>query len=92
MKAFIERPLPMLEPYFEMQDDRTFHPQRHKPPGAVILSVAGFVEMAVFCFCLILIPFVQAVHAVHNINMLRIVVFCVATHKLHRLCFFIFSL
>ena len=48
MKAFIERTLPVLEPFFEQHDNRTVHPWRQKPPDAVVLSVAGFIEMAVF--------------------------------------------
>jgi multimeric flavodoxin WrbA len=48
MKAFIERTLPMLEPFFEQNENRTVHPLRQKPPKAVVLSVAGFLEMSVF--------------------------------------------
>ena len=48
MKAFIERTLPVLEPYFEQRDNRTVHPVRQTPPDAVVLSVAGFLEMSVF--------------------------------------------
>jgi hypothetical protein len=48
MKAFIERTLPVLEPFFEQRGDRTVHPHRHKSPDAVVLAVAGFPEMAVF--------------------------------------------
>jgi multimeric flavodoxin WrbA len=48
MKAFIERTLPVLEPFFKQRDNRTFHPLRRTPPDAVVLSVAGFIEMAVF--------------------------------------------
>jgi multimeric flavodoxin WrbA len=48
MKAFIERTLPVLEPFFEQRDNRTVHPWRHTPPDAVVLSVAGFIEMSVF--------------------------------------------
>ena len=48
MKAFIERTLPVLEPFFEQRDERTTHPLRHTPPDAVVLSVAGFPEMSVF--------------------------------------------
>lgn len=48
MKRFIERTLPVLEPFFEQKDNRTVHPMRQTPPDAVILSVAGFVEMSVF--------------------------------------------
>ncbi len=48
MKAFIERTLPVLEPFFEQHDNRTVHPLRQTPPDAVVLSVAGFSEMSVF--------------------------------------------
>jgi multimeric flavodoxin WrbA len=48
MKAFIERTLPVLEPFFEQHDNRTMHPLRQTPPDAVVLSVAGFLEMSVF--------------------------------------------
>ena len=48
MKAFIERTLPVLEPFFVHNDGKTFHPLRHKPPKAVVLSVAGFPEASVF--------------------------------------------
>ena len=48
MKAFLERTLPVLEPYFEQRDNRTVHPLRQTPPDAVVLSVAGFLEMSVF--------------------------------------------
>ncbi len=48
MKAVIERTLPALQPFFERRDGRTHHPVRHSPPKVVVLSVAGFPEMAVF--------------------------------------------
>ena len=48
MKAFMERTIPFLEPFFEQQGDRSAHPLRHTPPDAVVLSVAGFIEMSVF--------------------------------------------
>ncbi len=48
MKAFFERTLPVLEPFFEQRDGRTVHPIRQSPPDAVVLSVAGFIEMSVF--------------------------------------------
>lgn len=48
MKAFMERTIPFLEPFFELQDNRSAHPLRHTPPNAVVLSVAGFIEMSVF--------------------------------------------
>ena len=48
MKTFIERTLPVLEPFFVQEDGRTFHPLRHKAPKVVLLSVAGFPEAQVF--------------------------------------------
>jgi multimeric flavodoxin WrbA len=48
MKAFIERTLPVLEPFFEERQDRTTHRLRRKHPAVVMLSVAGFPEDSVF--------------------------------------------
>ena len=48
MKAFIERTLPVLEPFFEQIDGQTRHPLRHETPAAVVLAVAGFPEDSVF--------------------------------------------
>ncbi len=48
MKAFIERTLPVLQPFFQQHDDTTHHPLRQPTPKAVVLSVAGFPEMKVF--------------------------------------------
>ena len=48
MKAFIERTLPILQPFFNERDGRTSHPLRIEPPKAVFLSVAGFPERGVF--------------------------------------------
>ena len=48
MKAFIERTLPVLEPFLIQVKDQTTHPLRHKMPKVVVMSVAGFPEMAVF--------------------------------------------
>ena len=48
IKRFIERTLPVLEPFFEQRDNRTVHPLRQTLPDAVVLSVAGFMEMSVF--------------------------------------------
>ena len=48
MKAFIERTLPILEPFFAQKDGRTYHPLRHRAPKVVMLSVAGFPDEAVF--------------------------------------------
>jgi len=48
MKTFIERTLPMAQPFFELRNGVTTHPLRHEPPPIVVLSVAGFPEMSVF--------------------------------------------
>ncbi len=48
MKAFMERTIPFLEPFIEQQGNRSAHPLRYTPPDAVVLSVAGFIEMSVF--------------------------------------------
>jgi multimeric flavodoxin WrbA len=48
MKTFIERTLPVLEPFFLQHNGRTYHPLKGKPPKAVILSVAGFPDESVF--------------------------------------------
>jgi len=48
MKAFIERTLPVLEPFLRQRGDATYHPLRTRHPAVVVLSVAGFPEMSVF--------------------------------------------
>ncbi|MEW6532471.1 MAG: NAD(P)H-dependent oxidoreductase [Thermodesulfobacteriota bacterium] len=48
MKAFIERTLPIAEPFLLRRDGKTYHPRRYDPPKSVVLSVAGFPEMSVF--------------------------------------------
>ena len=48
VKAFIERTLPILEPFFIPKKGRTYHPLRSKAPKVVMLSVAGFPEDSVF--------------------------------------------
>ena len=48
MKAFIERTLPTLQPFFEERGSETMHPVRYEFPKAVVLSAAGFPEMSVF--------------------------------------------
>lgn len=48
MKGFLERTLPVLEPFCVPQDGRTVHPLRHPVPKVVLLSVAGFPEDSVF--------------------------------------------
>ncbi len=48
MKAFIERTLPVLQPFLEQHKGITHHPLRQEPPKAVFLSVAGFPERSVF--------------------------------------------
>lgn len=48
LKAFIERTLPIAEPWLYRRDGETYHPLRQEPPKAVFLSVAGFPEASVF--------------------------------------------
>lgn len=48
MKAFIERTLPVLQPFFAQHEGMTYHPLRHRHPKLVFLSVAGFPEDSVF--------------------------------------------
>lgn len=48
MKAFIERTLPVLEPFLKTSGEVTYHPLRTRHPAVVVLSVAGFPEMSVF--------------------------------------------
>ncbi|NLW67975.1 MAG: hypothetical protein GXY28_09270 [Bacteriovoracaceae bacterium] len=48
MKAFIERTLPVLEPFFITAGKETLHPLRYRHPRVVFLSVAGFPEYSVF--------------------------------------------
>ena len=48
MKTFIERTLPVLQPFFHEEDKRTHHPLRSKHPKMVFLSVAGFPEDEIF--------------------------------------------
>jgi multimeric flavodoxin WrbA/putative sterol carrier protein len=48
MKKFIERTLPMNEPFFVKHQGRTHHPVRYPYPKTVILSVAGFHEPEIF--------------------------------------------
>lgn len=48
MKAFIERTLPVVQPFLNRSEDSTSHPLRQKLPRSVVLSVAGFPEASVF--------------------------------------------
>ena len=49
MKAFIERTLPILEPFvIKKEDGRSSHPLRYQHPDVVCISVAGFSELGVF--------------------------------------------
>jgi multimeric flavodoxin WrbA/putative sterol carrier protein len=50
MKAFIERTLPVREPFIHRRDGNSFHPVRHNlnAPRSIVLSVAGFPEPSVF--------------------------------------------
>ncbi len=48
LKAFIERTLPLLQPFFRQFEGKTYHPMRSAPPKVVFLSVAGFPDPEVF--------------------------------------------
>jgi multimeric flavodoxin WrbA/putative sterol carrier protein len=49
MKAFIERTLPSMQPFFEMDESgRMYHPVRSKVPAAVVLSVSGMPDASHF--------------------------------------------
>jgi len=48
LKAFVERTLPLLEPFVRERNGVTYHPLRQNHPAVVVLSVAGFPEDAVF--------------------------------------------
>ena len=48
LKAFIERTLPLLLPFFRQYEGKTFHPMRFKHPKVIFLSVAGFPERDIF--------------------------------------------
>ena len=48
MKNFIERTLPVLQPFFDHREGETRHPLRRQHPRVVMLSVAGFPERSVF--------------------------------------------
>jgi multimeric flavodoxin WrbA len=48
LKAFIERTLPVIQPFLEEREGSTKHPLRARHPAIVMLSVAGFPEDSVF--------------------------------------------
>lgn len=49
LKAFLERTLPVLQPFFEEgEGGNTRHPLRHAHPRFALLAVAGFPEESVF--------------------------------------------
>lgn len=48
MKNFIERTLPILQPFLVEGKDHTRHPLRGKHPQMIFLSVAGFPEEVIF--------------------------------------------
>jgi len=48
MKAFIERTLPVLEPFIQEKKGISYHPLRLHHPAVAVLSAAGFPEMSVF--------------------------------------------
>ena len=66
MKAFIERTLPVLEPFFDRKNGQTFHPLRNKAPKVVMLSVAGFPEVSVFDQLSSWTNFIYGTNSVHE--------------------------
>ena len=48
MKAFLERTLPIIEPFFVFENGVTTHPTRQPIPATVVLSGAAFPEASVF--------------------------------------------
>jgi hypothetical protein len=48
LKAFLERTLPALEPFFEIKDSRMYHPVRSRCPAVAVLSVSGMPDMGHF--------------------------------------------
>jgi len=48
MRTFIERTLPVAQPFFERSAGKTYHPLRYKVPVAVLLSVCGLPEESEF--------------------------------------------
>jgi multimeric flavodoxin WrbA len=48
LKAFLERTLPALEPFFEIKDCRMYHPVRSRCPAVAVLSVSGMPDMGHF--------------------------------------------
>ncbi len=48
MKAFIERTLPAIQPFFRESKGLIYHPLRGRHPMIVMLSVAGFPQRSVF--------------------------------------------
>jgi multimeric flavodoxin WrbA len=48
MSTFLERTLPAIQPFFERDQGKTYHPLRHKVPSIVLLSVCGFPEESEF--------------------------------------------
>lgn len=66
MKAFIERTLPVLEPFFIPTESRTYHPLRSQAPKVVMLSVAGFPEDSVFDQLSSWVNFVYGSSSIHK--------------------------
>ena len=48
LKAFIERTLPSVQPFFEIHEGRMFHPLRGPRPAMVVLSVSGMPDESHF--------------------------------------------
>jgi putative sterol carrier protein len=66
MKAFIERTLPVLEPFFIPTKGRTYHPLRQQAPKVVMLSVAGFPEDSVFDQLSSWVNFIYGSNSIHE--------------------------
>ncbi len=67
MRAFIERTLPIVEPFFVERNGVTSHPLRKQLPGTVVLSVAGFPEAIVIDQLRSYVRFLFAEHLVADI-------------------------
>jgi len=66
MKAFIERTLPVLEPFFISTEGRTYHPLRYRAPKVAMLSVAGFPEDSVFGQLSSWVNFIYGRNSIHE--------------------------
>ncbi len=48
MKIFVERLIPMVEPYIKAREGRFYHPRRNRYPAVVLLSVCGYPDISQF--------------------------------------------